>query len=142
MSRAVVYSRIDLHAACIHHGTQTRLRPILHVDNSRLVILHGHLRKGVERTHRHQRNTQSIAHALGERHPDTQARIGAGAHTHGYGIQLVGRHIGLAQQFIHEDRHLLGVVASLVALAQRYQLAVAGQTDRTYIGTRLNAQYQ
>ena len=64
-------------------------------------------------------STHPVAQPLGERNADPQPRIGAGALAHGHGIQFIGRNARFAQKLVDEHADLAGMVAPLVALAQR-----------------------
>ena len=76
-----------------------------------------------------------------ERHADAQSRIRSGALTHSHGVEFVGRNVRLAQQFVDEHADLAGVVAPLVALAQRQQFAVLGDAHGTDVRSGLNSKY-
>lgn len=65
-------------------------------------------------------------------------RIGTGPLADGYGIQIVGIEPVLFENFIDENADLAGVVAAFVALAQRNQLAVFGDPDRTDVRARFD----
>ena len=57
-------------------------------------------------------------------------------------FQVVGCNARLPQQLIDENAHLAGMVAPLVALAQRKQFAVPGDSDRADIRAGLDAKNQ
>ena len=130
--------RINLHAAGIDHRAEQRTVPVGNRKNTRFVIFAGNLRQRVERSHGDQRLLQSVTQSLGERHADAQSRIGAGTFADRHGVQLVGRNARFAQKFIDEHTDLAGMVAPLVALAQRKQLPVFRNTDRTDVRAGLD----
>lgn len=72
---------------------------------------------------------------------DAQSRIRSGSLTHSHGVEFVGRNVRLAQQFVDEHADLAGVVAPLVALAQRQQFAVLGDAHGTDVRSGLNSKY-
>ena len=130
-ARSIEYPGINLHAAGVHHRAEARLLPAIDRENPRFVILFRNFGQGIQGTDRHQRDPQPVAQSLSERNADTQPRIGAGPLADSDGIQLFGSDPGLRQQFIDENSDLAGVVAPLIALPERDQLPVPGQTDRT-----------
>ena len=130
-SRSIEYPGINVHAAGVHHRAEARLLPAIDRENPRFVILFRNFGQGIQGTDRHQRDPQPVAQSLSERNADTQPRIGAGPLADSDGIQLFGSDPGLRQQFIDENSDLAGVVAPLIALPERDQLPVPGQTDRT-----------
>ena len=61
---------------------------------------------------------------------------------HGYSIEVCGLHTRLAEKLIDEECHLLGVVATLVALAERHKFAIVGKSHRAYISACFNRKYK
>ena len=133
---------VDLHAPGVDHRAEPGALPVVDRDDARLVVLAGHLGQGVERPHGDQRLAQSVAEPLGERHADAQPGIGSGALAHGHGVELVGRNARFAQQLVDEHRDLAGVVAPLVALAQRQQLTLLGNSDGADVRAGFNTENQ
>ena len=85
---------------------------------------------------------QPVAQTFGERDAYAQSGIGAGALAHGHGIQLSGCDAVLAQQLVGEDAQLARVVATAVALSERYQLAVFGDAHGADVRAGFNTQYE
>ena len=112
--------------------------PVGDGKNSGFVVFERHFGQRIERPDGHQRLTHPVAQPLGERNADPQPRIGAGALAHGHGIQFIGRNARFAQKLVDEHADLAGMVAPLVALAQRKQLPVLCNTDRTNVRTGLD----
>ena len=138
LASCIEYLRIDLHAAGIDHRAKAGMFPVGDGKNSGFVVFERHFGQRIERPDGHQRLTHPVAQPLGERNADPQPRIGAGALAHGHGIQFIGRNARFAQKLVDEHADLAGVVAPLVALAQRKQLPVLCNTDRTNVRTGLD----
>ncbi len=125
-------------------GREACRSPILLVDieYSGFVVFACDLRERIQRPYGQQRYLQPVAQTFGERDAYAQSGIGAGALAHGHGIEILGRDARFAQQLVCEDAQLTRVVATAVALSERYQLAVFGDAHGANVRAGFNTQYE
>ena len=98
---------------------------------------HGHGEQ-LEGGHGDERQVAGVADALGHRHADAQAGVGAGTAAHGHRVEgnavVVGEGEGLVDEYAQAHR----VVGTLQVGLLKKEGSILAYGHRTHVGARLN----